>query len=51
MTEECDRHLFQQLQFEAFNSVWTRIESTIKVLYLSSPKSCNLLLFVLYIFL
>lgn len=43
MTEECDHHLFQQLQIEAFDIVWAKIESTIKVLYLSSPKSCTLL--------
>ncbi|TKY67900.1 Origin of replication complex subunit 3 [Spatholobus suberectus] len=30
MTEECDRHLFQQLQIEAFDFVWAKIESTIK---------------------
>lgn len=32
MTEECDLHLFQQLQIEAFEIVWAKIESTIKVL-------------------
>ncbi|KAL2982942.1 hypothetical protein AAZX31_12G014100 [Glycine max] len=30
MTEECDHHLFQQLQIEAFDIVWAKIESTIK---------------------
>ncbi|KAK7341189.1 hypothetical protein VNO80_24114 [Phaseolus coccineus] len=30
MTEECDLHLFQQLQIEAFEIVWAKIESTIK---------------------
>ncbi|KAK2400309.1 origin of replication complex subunit [Trifolium repens] len=28
--EECDRHLCQQMQIEAFDIVWTKIESTIK---------------------
>lgn len=32
MTEGCDLHLFQQLQIEAFDIVWEKIESTIKVL-------------------
>ncbi|KAG2398159.1 Origin of replication complex subunit 3 [Vigna angularis] len=30
MTEGCDLHLFQQLQIEAFDIVWEKIESTIK---------------------
>ncbi|XP_057751836.1 origin of replication complex subunit 3 [Arachis stenosperma] len=30
VNEECDYHLFKPLQIEAFNSVWSRIESTIK---------------------
>ncbi|RDX65710.1 Origin of replication complex subunit 3, partial [Mucuna pruriens] len=30
MTGECGCHLFQQLQFEAFDIVWAKIESTIK---------------------
>ncbi|QCD88891.1 origin of replication complex subunit 3 [Vigna unguiculata] len=30
ITEECDLHLFQQLQIEAFDTVWAKIESTIK---------------------
>ncbi|KAL2329275.1 hypothetical protein Fmac_022702 [Flemingia macrophylla] len=30
VTEECDHHLFQQPQIEAFDIVWTKIESTIK---------------------
>lgn len=30
--EECDRYLSQQQQIEAFDIVWTKIESTIKVI-------------------
>lgn len=40
MSEGGDRLLFEQQQIEAFDIVWAKIESTIKVLYLSSPEFC-----------